>query len=395
VARDEDRLDCFGRGLDNALYHTFWNGSKWHGWESLGGILTSDPAVVVRDPDHIDCFVRGTDNALYHKFWNGSKWHGWEGLGGSLTSNIVSVIRAGGNIDCFALGEDKALWHIYWDGHKWHSWESLGGEFQGNPTVVASWSMLHCFAVHTNQSMWQRTWDGSSWSPWQNLGHQFASTVAAVEWPISRWACAAIGNNKELYYASNQAPKTFKSVGGQSTGNVAMVVRGESRVDCFARGADNALWHIYGDPDPPESSNPGTGNPGGNGDPGGNKGPAQLVFNLNASTGVTKLNSVSWQVTGPGFNQDINGAITGKHAGGSATVPSNGLGTWNIGCTADFSFDYTDDVSTHKGSTTLTSAIAKIDWTALNGAKLVVTFAIEFHAPTAGGSGEVFTLVKK
>jgi hypothetical protein len=47
----------------------WWDGGAWRGWESLGGVLTSDPAAVSWGPNRIDCFVRGTDNAMWHKWW--------------------------------------------------------------------------------------------------------------------------------------------------------------------------------------------------------------------------------------------------------------------------------------------------------------------------------------
>jgi len=30
----------FGRGTDAALWHRWWDGANWQGWESLGGVLT-------------------------------------------------------------------------------------------------------------------------------------------------------------------------------------------------------------------------------------------------------------------------------------------------------------------------------------------------------------------
>ena len=37
------RLDVFARGTDNGLWHTWWNGGGWSGWQSLGGTLTQGP----------------------------------------------------------------------------------------------------------------------------------------------------------------------------------------------------------------------------------------------------------------------------------------------------------------------------------------------------------------
>jgi len=56
--------------------------SRWSGWEDLGGILSSGIGVSSWAANRLDCFVRGTDNAMWHKWWNGAAWSGWESLGG-------------------------------------------------------------------------------------------------------------------------------------------------------------------------------------------------------------------------------------------------------------------------------------------------------------------------
>jgi len=44
------------------------------GWESLGGTILEEPSCVSWGSNRIDCFARGTDKAMWHKWWNGSKW---------------------------------------------------------------------------------------------------------------------------------------------------------------------------------------------------------------------------------------------------------------------------------------------------------------------------------
>ncbi len=63
----------------------------WIGWENLGGVLTSGPAVASWQPNRLDVFARGTDNSLYHKWWDGNNWSDWESLGGVLTSAPAAV----------------------------------------------------------------------------------------------------------------------------------------------------------------------------------------------------------------------------------------------------------------------------------------------------------------
>ena len=85
----------------------------WLGWESLGGVLTSGPAVSSWSNGRLDCFVRGTDSALWHKWWQNG-WSGWESLGGVLTSGPAAVSWGNGRIDVFVRGTDSALWHKWY-----------------------------------------------------------------------------------------------------------------------------------------------------------------------------------------------------------------------------------------------------------------------------------------
>jgi hypothetical protein len=84
--------------------------TAWSGWESLGGVITSDPSVSSWNSGRLDVFARGTDNALWHK-WYQNGWSNWESLGGVLTSAPGAVSWSNGRIDVFVRGTDNALWH--------------------------------------------------------------------------------------------------------------------------------------------------------------------------------------------------------------------------------------------------------------------------------------------
>jgi hypothetical protein len=64
-----NRSDSLARRTDHAMWHRWWDGSAWGGWESLGGVILSGPDCVAWGPDRLDCFAPGTDNALYHRWW--------------------------------------------------------------------------------------------------------------------------------------------------------------------------------------------------------------------------------------------------------------------------------------------------------------------------------------
>jgi hypothetical protein len=115
-------LHVFALGTDHAAWHTWWDGFRWQGPESLGGLLTSPPRAVASGLGRIryyaiDVFAIGGDNAVYHKQWHGDTWNDWDSLGGSLFSPVSAVAWAPYRLDVFATGQDNALWHTWlWQG---------------------------------------------------------------------------------------------------------------------------------------------------------------------------------------------------------------------------------------------------------------------------------------
>ena len=82
------RLDIFGLGTNNEMFHKWWQGSwgpSQTGWEPLGGVFNSAPSVAAWAANRLDIFGLGTNNEMFHKWWQGS-WGpsqtGWEPLGG-------------------------------------------------------------------------------------------------------------------------------------------------------------------------------------------------------------------------------------------------------------------------------------------------------------------------
>ena len=60
-------------------------------WESLGGTVSTRTTAVSWSKNRIDAFARGMDSAMYHRWWDGSRWGGWENLGGTLMTEPVPV----------------------------------------------------------------------------------------------------------------------------------------------------------------------------------------------------------------------------------------------------------------------------------------------------------------
>jgi len=248
VSWGPNRIDCFARGIDNAMWHRWWDGAAWHGWESLGGIILGAPDCVSWGPNRIDCFAKGTDNALYHRWWDGAAWGGWDSLGGAILEAADCVSWGPNRIDCFARGIDAAMWHRWWDGSAWAGWEKLGGTILDKPACVA-WgpNRIDCFARGTDLAMWHQWWDGSSWGNWESLGGTIIEKPDCVSWGANRLDCFARGVDNAMWHRwwDGSAWGGWESLGGTILGGPDCVAWGPGRLDCFAPGTDNAMYHRW------------------------------------------------------------------------------------------------------------------------------------------------------
>jgi hypothetical protein len=96
VSWGSDRLDIFGLGTDNQMYHKWWNGSSWgpspSGWEPLGGVFASPPAVTSWGFNRLDVFGLGTNNEMFHK---------WCGMGPNGVLHLPIGSRSVGSSTAF------------------------------------------------------------------------------------------------------------------------------------------------------------------------------------------------------------------------------------------------------------------------------------------------------
>jgi hypothetical protein len=109
------------RRQDNHIWTASWRGEMkhgrraWRGWFDIeNGASNSSPAAVLRHPGQIDLFIRGIDDGLWHNWWNGVQWRGWESLGGVLTTAPSVVSLSPTSVDVFVRGKDDlCVWTIH------------------------------------------------------------------------------------------------------------------------------------------------------------------------------------------------------------------------------------------------------------------------------------------
>ena len=192
AAGGANAIDIFVRGEDDHLYHTFWNGSTFGGWDGMDGRGTDArliaPPVAASSKNRTDVFVIGMGNHISHSFWKagGTGWTLWDDLNkaeGTVTGASAVASEGANFLDLFALSLDGPavhLHHISSDGTKWSKWDNLSGKgdertFIGAPAAVA-WkgkNRVDVFAHDAKDNQlyhifWQAGLPG--WSAWTSLG---------------------------------------------------------------------------------------------------------------------------------------------------------------------------------------------------------------------------------
>ena len=242
-----NRIDVVARGTDSAVHHRWWDGAHWLGWESLGGVIHGAPAISSWAAGRLDVFGIGTDHRLYHRWFQGG-WSNWESLGGQLSSEPCAVSWGPNRIDVFARGMDSAMWHLWWDGNHWGGWENLGGVLDSGP-AVSSWSAnrLDCFVKGTDSHLYHKWWDGNAWSGWENLQGYVAAEPGAVSWGPNRIDVFYPGVSFHMMHKwwDGAHWSGEEDLGGVLCSGVGASSWAANRLDCFVEGTDSALYHKW------------------------------------------------------------------------------------------------------------------------------------------------------
>lgn len=272
------RLDVFGRGPDNALWHKWLTGHDWSDWESLGGTLTSPPAAVSWGEGRIDVFGRGTDNALWHRWFTDGSWSGWELLGGIL--NFGPAVSSWGprRLDIFARGTDNTIFQRSFD-QGWHDWTSIAEAettvaLPGIAAVSSATGKIDLFAwgaPHLNNQgtainfLQHKSFRGN-WKPAQTVGLGGAqaslnTSLAVASWMPDRLDWFVRADERTLEHTAGVVdangllgtrPPTSVELVNLLTSGPAAVARATTSnwIDVIVRGQDNAFWHTVIMPSP-------------------------------------------------------------------------------------------------------------------------------------------------
>ncbi len=255
-----NRLDLFVEGADQAIWHAWWDGQRWNGWENRGPKIASSPAAVSWAPDHIDLFAVGPFGQIRHQQWNGRTWTPWLNEIGAPPPGIAPrsaptvASWAANRLDLFVQGADHAIWHAWWDGQRWKGWENRGPTIASSP-AAASWAPNHVdlFGVGSDGHIWHQQWNGRTWTPWLSEigapppGIASASSPTVASWAANRLDLFVQGADRAVWHAwwDGQRWNGWENRGPTIVTTPAAVSWAANRIDLFGVGSDGHIWHQF------------------------------------------------------------------------------------------------------------------------------------------------------
>jgi hypothetical protein len=202
---------------------------SWVGLGHPSGVGIVGPVAVGTNGDgRLELFLRTSSNELFHSWQEAGAsggWAAWASLGSPSVPLSPPTVQTnpdgGGRLEVFSTGSSQCdhIWQNDSPPGGWSDWSTLGGDFPvtsvGPPTTGKnSDGRLEVFAateIATNQTAVSHIWQteaGDGWTDWTALG---ASSPPA----LILSAPLLVGQN------------------------------GDGRLEVFAQGADNNLYHTW------------------------------------------------------------------------------------------------------------------------------------------------------
>jgi hypothetical protein len=218
VAQTAAGLSVFGRGTNNALWWTHqMTGGKWSSWQSLGGVITSQPGVtgLTAGSGSVLALARGADGALWFRAQGSGGWSAWKSFGGKLLPGTgPAAVNADGGFVVAVTGTDHHVWLFGPMGMQRYGFLNFGGLTNSTPGITALPGVmspqLTVFARGTDNVMWckQSILPIGGTGDWTWLGGVLTTGPAAATVPGGKMYVFVLGSDNLPYMWSGTSPSS-------------------------------------------------------------------------------------------------------------------------------------------------------------------------------------------
>lgn len=237
-------------------------------------LLICSPGIIQAAPNNppgkVFIFAQGTDKALWYNIFAGKKWQGWESLGGVIRGGPDACAQANNDLMVFARGsggvsDSELFYRRLKFGEAPMAWVSFHTKVGSDPAAACDGGGgVHVFA-HAAESVgvWHAWYDNNTWANaslfgssdelftstrigGKSLGGGIVGGPDACSWRGKRLDVFARGSGNFIYHKARNDDGTWgtwEDLGGlpmASDPSAAARITGEMSV--FARDANNKLW---------------------------------------------------------------------------------------------------------------------------------------------------------
>ena len=232
------RVDVLVHTTDNQMSRRYWD-ANWKDWENIGGevgSVSSAPSAAATSVNRIDCFARGTNGRLIHTWYQDQNKAQWVEVDTLTFKDAPAVVSGGintnqGRADVFVRGTDDLLKHrIYIAAAQGPAGDTIY-------TVVAGDS-LSKIARKYNMTL----------QALKNLNPQVKGPLFVIH-PGDKIVVAR--GNVASGHGSWETGRSWEDISANKISSAPAAVAWWSpanslkRIDCFAQGDDNKLIHTW------------------------------------------------------------------------------------------------------------------------------------------------------
>ena len=229
--QSDGKTHIFAKGGNNGLWDNF-DGD----WQSLGGVITSDPIAAKDGQGKVHVLVRGSSGALFDRIVG----EGWANLGGYITSNPGVALSPDDHLKAVVRGGDNSLWQ---KDLTTGVWSPMGGIIASNPQAIFDQDgKMHVLVRGADNGLWDNV-NGV----WQFRGGYITSDAKAVLDPFHPETIytSVRGGDGSLWYNAldtTSGAATWTGLGGFIKGTPAPVMDTDGVLHNFVRGGNDGLW---------------------------------------------------------------------------------------------------------------------------------------------------------
>jgi hypothetical protein len=145
------------------VYLKYYGSSSWHNWSAIPGAGGAgyEPQITTFS-NHLDVVSRGSDGHVEHAWITTKTWSS-ESLGGTITSAPAVTVYNGG---LYVSGSNQGSLYERHDTGSWSAWAKIDNANRPSAIVYQDGSAtnLHLFSRGNGNEITTETWNGSTWT---------------------------------------------------------------------------------------------------------------------------------------------------------------------------------------------------------------------------------------